>query len=257
MKKFILLFAVAIASFTTVQAQEITKIYGRNMMDFPEWVNLETDTLRYRNTSKYNANVFFEIVYKNGSTELEAGDVIVLGFSISSTSIYRDDDQDSLHYPLTEALGAGDTLRIRVNSHSYPAEPMSGHSNSFTGTDNDNLGYISLTARIHRTSKFAVSNSKQITAYFLQTTPGSSNLATEKAIEKIQLFPNPVNSNLNIINLSNTKVEVFNVVGQRTMIYENATGNLNIDMTTYPNGIYFVKMQNGKSVRTEKIKLVK
>jgi hypothetical protein len=256
MKKFILLFAMAIISLTAVEAQRITKIYGKNNMPaFPNWVNFETDTLKYNptgNPPRLNVSVFFAIVYENGSTPLEKDDVIVLDLQLSTTSIF-DDIGDTLFHVLDAPLAANDTLWIDLNN--IPVS-MNMYPNVFTEIGNLDKG--SITAVLYRTSQFAVSSgnrTKQVTAHFLRTT-GSSSL-TEKVIQNVQLFPNPVNSNLNITNLSNTKVEIFNVVGQRISAYENANGNLNVDMTAYPNGIYFVKMQNGKSVRTEKIKLVK
>ena len=94
-----------------------------------------------------------------------------------------------------------------------------------------------------------------VRAVYVKSQPFNS--LKESSIEKVRIFPNPVNSNLNIANLSNTKVEIFNLVGQRIISHENVSGDLHVDMTAYSNGIYFVKMQNGKSTRTEKIKLVK
>jgi hypothetical protein len=52
-------------------------------------------------------------------------------------------------------------------------------------------------------------------------------------------------------------VEIYNIVGQQLVKYENISGDFSVDMSEYSNGIYFVRLQNGKSVRTEKIKLVK
>lgn len=252
MKKFILLLAIAIVSLTAaVEAQTITKIYGKNIQTaYSKWVNFETDTLRYENNTRLNVSLYFAAVYKNGSIALEANDIIAIDFRIASTSLF---DTDTLFYKLNSPLGANDTLLIEMGS----SENMQYFVNSFRQIDSFR-DKASLTATVCKTSKFPVTNvTKQVQdAYFLRLAPGTSSLA-EKAIQNVQLFPNPVNSSLNITNLSNTKVEIFNVVGQRISIYENAYGNLNVDMTAYPNGIYFVKMQNGKSVRTEKIKLVK
>ncbi len=259
MKKFILLFAMTIVILSVVEAQRITKIYGQDILGSNKpWVNFGTDTLQYTPTDnlKYNVNIRLAVVYENGSTALAKDDIIVLDLKIATSSIFKFDG-DSLHYELTEDLAANDTLWIDLSGTNY--ESMVNYSNSFMATSNDNLGKISMTATVFRTSKFTVPTSnrnKTVDAYFLKTAGGSSSLI-EKAIQNVQLFPNPVNSSLNITNLSNTKVEIFNVVGQRILTYGNAYGNLNVDMAAYPNGIYFVKMQNGKSVRTEKIKLVK
>ena len=253
MKKFILLFAMAVVSLTAVKAQTITKIYGKNIQPaYSNWIDFETDTLRYESKTRLNVSLYFAVVYKNGSTALEANDIIALDFRIASTSLFNADG-DTLFYKLNSPLGANDTLFIEMGD----AENMQYFTNSFGQMDNFR-DKVALTATVFKTSKFSIPNgTKQVAnSHFLRLAEGTSPL-TEKTIQNVQLFPNPVNSTLNITNLNNTKVEIFNVVGQRISTYDNATGNLNVDMTAYPNGIYFVKMQNGKSVRTEKIKLVK
>lgn len=245
---------MALVSLTSVEAQKITKIYGKNNMPiFPNWVNFETDTLQYEG-SRLGVGLYFAVVYENGPTALETGDIVTLDLRLSTTSIF-DDIGDTLYYVLDAPLAANDTLWIDLNN---VAIHMNQYPNVFTQIDNYR-DKTSITATVFRTSKFivpAANRNKQIqNAYFLRVT-GSSSL-TEKSIQNVQLFPNPVNNSLNITNLNNTRVEIFNVVGQCMLTYDNMNGNLNIDMTAYPNGIYFVKMRNGKLVRTEKIKLVK
>ncbi len=254
MKKFILLFAVAaIASFTVVEAQTITKIYGKNTLGNNPFVNFETDTLQYTpaNNARLNVNVRFAIVYENGPIALATGDTIVLDLKIATKSIF-DNDGDTLFYVLGEDLGANDTLLINMNSI---AENMQNFPNAFTSLD-EFRDEGPITATVFRTSKFSVTNkNKQVTAYFLRI--ANSNSVAEKAIKNVQLYPNPVSSNLTITNLKNMNVEIYNVVGQRISHHEDISGDLSINMGEFPDGIYFVKMQNGKTVRTEKIKLVK
>jgi hypothetical protein len=263
MKKFILLFATATMCFSAAEAQKITKIFGRNTMDFPEVVNFETDTFQYvaqtsLHVGRHGVNAHFSILFENGDKLLKRGDTIVLDFKLGATSIFIDeDDNDSLHYILTNDLAANDTLRIDLTGR-IPVN-LASYFNSFIEID-EFRDEITLIATVYRTSNGIVSfnQNKQLTAYFLRylrkPTPPYN---TERTMQNIQIYPNPISSNLNITNLNNTKVEVFNVVGQQIIVHENANGSLHIDMTSYPNGVYFIKMQNGKSVRTEKIKLVK
>jgi hypothetical protein len=261
MKKFILLFAIATMCFSVTEAQKITKIFGRNDMYFPEVVDFDTDTFRYVapnsiHIGRNNVNVYFSVLFENGDIPLKKGNIIVLDLKLETTSIFGDDN-DSLHYTLTNDLDANDTLRIDWNDKGFTNVADPGYSNLFVEID-EFRDRTTLIATVFRTSNGVVpspNREKQLTAYFLRYLKKPYN--TERAMQNIQIYPNPIKSNLNITNLSNTKVEVFNVVGQQIIAHENANGNLRIDMTSYPNGIYFVKMQSGKAVRTEKIKLIK
>ena len=250
MKKFILLFVMAIVSFTVAEAQQISKILGKANYPSTVYVDLDTDTMKH--TTAFASTTFnFAIEYTNGSTPLDAGDIIVCDMYMTTiTNGNSFTEGDSVHYRLSQDLAAGETIQIEVTT----AIPLNNWWPNAIVTVGD-VSTFTLWAKVYYTSKFNVNVQKSLKGIYLKTTPQSS--INESFIKNVQLFPNPVNSSLNITNLNNTKVEIYNVVGQRISTYENANGSLNIDMTAYPNGIYFVKMQNGKSVRTEKIKLVK
>lgn len=249
MKKFILLFAIVAIGFTNMQAQTISKIYGKRSLD-QTYINLKTDTLFVPpGTSLWNISMNFAFEYTNGTIPLEFGDVIVYDFGVGNESIFQN---DSTTYAVENNLAANESLQITCGVL------MNVSGNAFVELG-DSTYRLTFTAELLRISKYGtMSNTMQIidAIVCMKKRPAPSSI-NESSIEKVRLFPNPVNSNLNITNLNNTKVEIFNVVGQRILTYANANGNLNVDMTAYPNGIYFVKIQSGKSVRTEKIKLVK
>jgi len=253
MKKFILLFAVAFTVFSALQAQEITKILGKTGFQ-PTYVNLETDTLVWqKGTSIYNLTVNFALEYTNGETPLAAGDSIVMSFKLGSDFISHN---DTMYHKLMGDLGANETVQINFPMFTLLEGEFSKLNDSLYRT-------TSLSARIFYTTKFTVPQSGKnpktiLGAYFVFRTPDTPPSAiSETEMQSIKLYPNPVNSDLTIANLKDTKVEIFNVVGQRIINFENVNGNINVNMVEYPNGIYFVKMQSGKAVRTEKIKLIK
>ena len=79
----------------------------------------------------------------------------------------------------------------------------------------------------------------------------------ENNIESVNMYPNPVSGNLKINNLNeSTTINVYSITGQ-LLRSVSATGSTEIDMSDLSDGLYFVKMQNGKSVRTEKIQVIK
>jgi hypothetical protein len=254
MKKFILLFTIVAIGFTSAQAQQgISKILGKVSLNATgPYFDLEKDTMK--NVTAYDKLSFhFAIEYTNGNTPLEAGDTIVFDVYISGMSNGSSITLgDSVHYVLKADLGAGD--KIQMEDQSLCFFPVFNNYPNAHVTIED-VTTFPVWAKVYYTSKFVVNSQKMVTATFLKT---KSNVSlNESSIEKVKLFPNPVNSNLNITNLNNTKVEIFNLVGQRILSHENVSGDLHVDMSAYSNGIYFVKMQNEKSTRTEKIKLVK
>ena len=77
-------------------------------------------------------------------------------------------------------------------------------------------------------------------------------------MESVKIYPSPVSDNLKIENLQEaTDISIYNVVGQVVRTVNSVMGSVEIDMSDLSNGLYFVKMQNSKSVRTEKIQVVK
>lgn len=67
------------------------------------------------------------------------------------------------------------------------------------------------------------------------------------------IFPNPSNGLINIkpILLSEEyTIEVFNSTGQNSGIYRNTTS---IDLSAFPNGLYFMKIQSGNEIISIKI----
>ena len=244
MKKFILLFTVVLMGIASTQAQEISRLLGKTGFQ-PTYINLETDT--FKHTAALNTiSMTFAVEFTNGNTPLDSGNIIVLDGFIGGSAIAN----DSLKYELKANLGAGESIVIDIST-----EAMGSWSNKYPpGLDTTTFAFL---GRVYYTTKFNVDKQKQATVVYVKTQTTNPPAIMETEIQVVKLYPNPVNSDLNIVNLKNTKVEIFNVVGQRIFNLENANGDVNINMVGYPNGIYFVKMQNGKSVRTEKIKLVK
>jgi hypothetical protein len=68
--------------------------------------------------------------------------------------------------------------------------------------------------------------------------------------EVINLFPNPANETVRI-NSDNafTKVEVFNSLSQLVGSYEGKTNSFTQDVSSFPNGMYFIKIDNSKVMK--------
>lgn len=91
----------------------------------------------------------------------------------------------------------------------------------------------------------------------------------ENQVLKVSVYPNPVKHIVNIdvessakLN-SNPEIEIFNIKGQR--IYKSSmvhskngyNSNLRLDSMNLSSGIYFIKVSNEESVKTQKILFIK
>jgi hypothetical protein len=78
-------------------------------------------------------------------------------------------------------------------------------------------------------------------------------------LQEIKIFPNPVHdNNLKIESLNEAiDVEIYNITGQLIQKESAVMGNVNMDVSNLSNGLYILKIQNGKNVRTEKIQIMR
>jgi hypothetical protein len=77
-----------------------------------------------------------------------------------------------------------------------------------------------------------------------------------QTVEKIRVYPNPATDRINI-NIKDTdnhsKVVVSNMCGQTIYGQSLSSTNTSIDVSSFPKGIYFVNIENGKNKETRKI----
>lgn len=72
--------------------------------------------------------------------------------------------------------------------------------------------------------------------------------------KKIIIYPNPSNGQFNIINENKIiSLDILNMFGEKVYTLSNIKQQYEIDLSVFPKGIYFVKYNDEKKIRTEKI----
>ncbi|MCL1850512.1 MAG: C25 family cysteine peptidase [Bacteroidetes bacterium] len=66
--------------------------------------------------------------------------------------------------------------------------------------------------------------------------------------QSFSIFPNPANGNVTIEGNGLNRVEMYNIQGQKLADYQSLTGKLQMNVNSYGNGIYFVRLYSDNSV---------
>ena len=74
---------------------------------------------------------------------------------------------------------------------------------------------------------------------------------------EVSLFPNPANGKVTIEGNGLTRVELFDVQGRKLSEYLNLNEKLDIDVTHFDNGIYFVKLYSDNITVTKRLVVIK
>jgi ligand-binding sensor domain-containing protein len=75
---------------------------------------------------------------------------------------------------------------------------------------------------------------------------------------EFNLFPNPTNGKFTIelSNYSkNQQIEIYNLSGQLIKSLKTTTPKVQIDLSAFPKGLYFIRVKNGKTVLSKKVVL--
>jgi len=257
MKKFILVLAVSCLGFA-VQAQKVTKIYAKCGTNENE-VEFTTlgDTFYYQgNLGNLHFRLSFD--FTNGGNQLNEGDSVIIGSRLTS-AIYRDTYgpyvingktyDGYLFIVPSEGIAPGAIYKFS-DAHGQNVSPNGVNGLTKEATVTAKSMYVSTYGHLNLET-----GPNDITRKFYLIQNATS--VSEAALAAVKLFPTQVSDELKLSNLVNTDVAIYSLVGQQMLKYSDQTGNIAIDVSSLANGIYFVKIQSGGAVRTEKIKIVR
>lgn len=126
------------------------------------------------------------------------------------------------------------------------AQNNTGSTLSFTRTLAPGSYFLKITSTIP-------ANTNYQTPYQFAIT---STLATaDNLIADFKFYPNPVKDMLHLENMTFTKASVYSVSGQLIdeVEFDTATTNNTLNMGSYANGIYLIKLENGAEQQTIKV----
>lgn len=129
------------------------------------------------------------------------------------------------------------------------------------GTFDLNLNFTMVTLGTHWVT-ITITDPTALPAYnkdvtFIVTKMPTSIPSMSSQEDKVMLYPNPANNDLNLVFDANADVKniaVYNVIGKIMNVYKVTGNSANLNIENIPSGIYFVKLYNasGNVVVTRK-----
>lgn len=78
-----------------------------------------------------------------------------------------------------------------------------------------------------------------------------------KVNPNINIFPNPCNDILNIEHSRDSRISIYNMIGEEVYKTSTLMKNTSINISNIPNGCYIVKVSDNKGTSTKKINVIK
>lgn len=67
------------------------------------------------------------------------------------------------------------------------------------------------------------------------------------------VYPNPAKDVISIKNTNNATVYIYNILGKMVRKIDSTSDLLQVNVSDFSNGMYFIKIQNGNNIETKKI----
>ena len=98
-----------------------------------------------------------------------------------------------------------------------------------------------------------VHNANQVKLTNLQPV-GNSSLLIE---DNVQIYPNPTSGKISLVNVADATVEVYNILGDLLISKEKTNAIEILDLSSFRNGNYIIKIKKNDSVITKRVVLNK
>jgi len=226
MKRLILLFTLVVA-FSMINAQKVTKILFINN---GQAYNLDGLSLTFPANPPAQLQFPLVIEITNNGDALNAGD------SMKMAMIVEGETQLTLTITINKEMESGATTMIDLQKLQVP-------DNIFKSS---NTWCFDITKAYRSGVETNVSDPECATFTISTSVAEVSSVATK-------VYPNPAKDFINIENTNNASVYIYNTLGKVVRKIDNASDFLNVNVSDFSNGMYFIKIQNGNNVETKKI----
>lgn len=149
---------------------------------------------------------------------------------------------------LTDDLG---NWKNNITIGVYATDTGTDNGATYTSTDSD-TNPPDLISSLENTLPF----SDQIIATFTFSLSQILNIDNAELQNAISLYPNPTTGNIFINNLGNkilTKAEIFDITGKKIMRFDNFDNLKSINLNSFQNGLYFLKIYSESGSIVKKI----
>jgi hypothetical protein len=232
--------AIILAVFQFAQAQQVTGLYFDNN-GTP--ISLEGGTLTIPSGitgDELPLPLIIDVV-NDGTRAINTGDTLYLRL------VLNEETPDIIGYVFPE------TAEINVGfSLGYDMPVIISHLKAGTLANQLCADVMSISY-----SGVPVVISKTPYCASMTITGGRVGISDVNNLQEVHIFPLPARDNLKIENINETTdIHIYNLTGQLIQSVPSVIGSANIDVSNLSNGLYVLKMQSGKNIRTEKIQII-
>ncbi len=155
----------------------------------------------------------------------------------------RDAISARLGDPITTSTNEGDTYRV-----DYTFTPNSSWNS-------DELYLVAMVNNMNATdvNDRALLNAVQVKLSDLQPL-GIENMVKTSSVS---VYPNPAHDYVNITNVANANIEIYNMLGELVHTQVSTQDNVNINISNLKTGNYIIKINAGDIITTKKLNIVK
>jgi hypothetical protein len=226
MKRLILLFTLVVA-FSMINAQKVTKILFINN---GQAYNLDGLSLTFPANPPAQLQFPLVIEITNNGDALNAGD------SMKMAMIVEGETQLTLTITINKEMESGATTMIDLQKLQVPG----------------NIFKSSNTWCFDITKVYRSGVEQEISEPACANFTVSTGIAEVSRVETM-VYPNPAKDVISIKNTNNATVYIYNILGKMVRKIDSTSDLLQVNVSDFSNGMYFIKIQNGNNVETKKI----
>ncbi|HPX59654.1 MAG TPA: T9SS type A sorting domain-containing protein [Bacteroidales bacterium] len=226
MKRFILLFTL-VAAFSMINAQKVTNIL---LVYDGKLYYLDGQSFEFPSNPPPAIQFPLVIQFTNNGDVLNAGD------SMKMAMIIEGETKLVLSITLDKAMQPGDTSMINLQGLQVPTSEFKA----------SNTWCFDIT-KVYRSGV-----EQEISEPACANFTVSTGIAEVSRVETM-VYPNPAKDVISIKNTNNATVYIYNILGKMVRKIDSTSDLLQVNVSDFSNGMYFIKIQNGNNVETKKI----